>query len=107
MDYDGPTPSKASLQQMFAKEFKAEPNHVEISKIISETGKDSGKIWVKIWEEKEIPIYTEKGAKKEEGASEEKPQKPAEAPAEAPSEEPKEEKKEEKPEEPKEEKASE
>ena len=83
MNYDGATPSKRVLQQMFAKEFKAEPNHVEISKIISYTGKDAGKIWIKVWEEKEIEIYTEKNAPKEE--------KPAEAPVEETKEEAKEE----------------
>lgn len=75
MDYDGATPSKAVLQQMFAKEFKSEPNKVEISKIISYIGKDSGKIWLKIWEDKEVKIYGEKNAPKEETPAlvEEKP----------------------------------
>ncbi|MBU3896470.1 MAG: hypothetical protein KJ697_00865 [Nanoarchaeota archaeon] len=67
INYDGATLSKAVLQQTLAKEFGAEPNHVEISKIISEVGIDKGTIFVKVWEAKEIPIY---GAKKEEVSTE-------------------------------------
>ena len=77
MNYDGATPSKKTLQQMFAKEFKAEPNHVEIFKIISYTGKSAGKIWIKIWQEKEIELYTEKNAPKEEVPVEEVKEEPA------------------------------
>lgn len=62
IDYDGATPSKAALQQTFAKEFKAEPNRVEISKITNEVGKDSGKILIRVWEDKDIPIYGQKNA---------------------------------------------
>ena len=91
MNYEGPTPSKRTLQQMFAKEFKAEPNHVEISKIISFMGKDAGKIWIKIWEEKEIEMYTEKNAPKEEAPAETPAEVKEELKVETPVEKPKEE----------------
>ncbi|MDD5416438.1 MAG: hypothetical protein PHU12_00500 [Candidatus Aenigmarchaeota archaeon] len=62
INYDGATPSKAALQQALAKDLKSEPNHVEISKILTEIGCDRGTISVKVWDEKEVPIY---GAKAE------------------------------------------
>ncbi|MBU3905124.1 MAG: hypothetical protein KJ906_03175 [Nanoarchaeota archaeon] len=66
MTYDGPTPSKVALQQLLAKDFKTEPNKIEISKIISFDGKSSGKVWLKVWEVKEIELYKDKNASKEE-----------------------------------------
>ena len=91
MDYDGPTPSKAVLQQMLAKDFKTQPNRVEINKIISFLGKASGKIWVRVWEEKEIELYKEKNAPKEEAPAEEPKSEVKEEPkAEEPVEESKE-----------------
>ena len=64
LDYErGSTISKADLQKKLAEHFKAEPKHVEIVKILTQTGKSSGKAWINLWEEKEIPLY---GAKPEE-----------------------------------------
>ncbi len=101
MDYDGPTPSKASLQQMLAKDFKTEPNRVEVHKIISFNGRSSGKIWIRVWEEKDIEIYTEKNAPKEEAqaevSAEEKKEEAEDKPAEEKPEEAKKEVKEESP----------
>ncbi len=72
MGFDGATPSKAALQQMFAKEFKTEPNRVEINKILSAVGKDIGKVWLRIWEEKDIEIYGKKETPTEAPAAEAK-----------------------------------
>ena len=63
INYDGATPSKASLQQALAKDFNTQPSHVEITQILSEIGIDKGTVSIKVWEAKEVPIY---GAKKEE-----------------------------------------
>ena len=109
IEYDSSTPSKAEMQLALSKQFSAEPNRVEIKKIISSHGKATGKIWANIWEDKEIPIYGKKEEKKEEAPAtpvEEAPAEPAkeETPKEEPKE-PKEEPKEEVKEEPKEEKA--
>jgi len=60
INYDGATPSKLSLQQVLAKEFSTEPNHIEITKIISEVGIDKGTIMIKVWDTKEVPIYGKK-----------------------------------------------
>ena len=99
MNYEKATPSKAVLQGLIAKDFKAEVENVEISKIISDHGRAAGKVWIKIWDDKKVGIYkTKADAKKE-----------AEAPKETPKEEKKEEapKKEVKEESPKEEKKEE
>ena len=72
LDYDGKsTISKAELQKMISEQFKANVESVEITKILSEMGLSQGKAWIKIWEEKKVPIYSE--VKKEKKA------KPAEA----------------------------
>jgi len=92
VDYEGgSTASKAELQKSLSEHFKADIASVEISKILSEVGLPRGKAWVKVWEEKKVPIYSE--IKKE-------AEKPVEAPKEeAKPEEKKEEPKEEKPQE--------
>ena len=98
IDYTSSTPSKAEMQAAVEQQFSAEPNKVEIKKIMSTYGKASGKVWANIWEEKEVPIYGKKEEPKEEKpAAPVEPEQPAE---EAPKEEPK---PEEKAEEPKEE----
>ena len=116
IDYQGgSTPSKADMQKTLADHFKVNVDNLEISKIISDVGMPKGKAWIKIWQEKKVPIYAElkKEKKKEtpkpaeikkektgEEPTEEKPEKKKE---EAPKEEPKTEKQEEvKPEEKKE-----
>jgi ribosomal protein S24E len=105
LDYEGSsTPSKAELQKLFADHFKANIENVEISKVLSEIGLTRGKVWIKIWKEKKVPIYSElKKEKKKEKPPE--PKKEKQKPTEEKTEEEKsEEKKEEpKPEEPKEE----
>jgi ribosomal protein S24E len=119
IDYQGgATPSKAELQKVLADKFKANIDSVEITKLLSEVGISKGKAWIKIWQEKKVPIYSElkKEKKKEEPKKAPKPEapKPEEKPeAEIKPEEPKvepkkEEKKEEKPQEqPKEQKQEE
>ena len=62
IDYESrSTPSKAELQLALSKHFSAEPEKVEIKKILTSTGKSEGIALAKIWDEKRI---TE--AKKEE-----------------------------------------
>lgn len=98
LDYEGnSTPSKAELQKLFADHFKANIENVEISKVLSEIGLTKGKVWVKIWKEKKVPIYSElKKEKKEEKLPEPKKekQKPTEEKTEEskPEEKPKKEK---------------
>lgn len=57
--YDRVTPSKAHLQEHIAVKLSVSPESVEVAKIISEHGKPSGKAWIKIWEEKKIPLYAQ------------------------------------------------
>jgi len=60
LDYQGgSTPSKADLQKTLAEQFKVGIDSVEITKVLSETGLSRGKIWIKIWHEKKVPIYAE------------------------------------------------
>lgn len=79
LDFEGgPTASKAMLQKLMSEHFKTGIDSVEIATIMSEVGSSKGKAWVKIWQEKKIPIYSEtkKGKKetpKEEPKKEEKP----------------------------------
>ncbi len=81
IDYQGgPTPSKADLQKTLADHFKVNINNVEISKIMSEIGISKGKIWIKIWQEKNVPIYAE--IKKEKEKEEPKEEKREEVPKE-------------------------
>lgn len=86
LDYGGgSTPSKAEVQKALADHFKVNADSVEIFKIISETGLPRGKVWIKIWQDKKVQIYSEL---KKKGAEEEKAQgQPAEIPAETPKEE--------------------
>ena len=81
LDYDGKsTISKADLQKLISEQFKAGVGSVEITKILSEVGIPKGRAWIKIWNEKKVPIYSEikkekkpAEAKKEETQKEEKP----------------------------------
>ena len=90
VDYQGgSTPSKAALQKAIAEQFKVGADSVEIDKILSEIGMTKGKAWIKIWQEKKVPIYTEKKseakteeAPKEAPAEEKKEESPKESPAE-------------------------
>jgi len=60
LDYQGgSTPSRADLQKTLAEQFKVGIDSVEITKVLSETGLSRGKIWIKIWHEKKVPIYAE------------------------------------------------
>lgn len=88
LDYEkGSTPSKAELQKVLSEQLNAKIENVEISKILSEIGRTRGKAWIKVWQEKNIPIYSELKKK------EKPPEKPKEEPK--PEEEKVEEKKEE------------
>lgn len=75
------TPSKMELQKFFSEKLSAEMNRVEISRILSHAGLSGGRAWIKIWEEKNMPIYSEinkekpKEERKEEKAVEEKAKK--------------------------------
>jgi len=80
LDYEGKsTPSKAELQKILADHFKVKMENLEISKVLSEIGLTKGKAWIKIWEEKKVPIYSEIKKKAE---KEEKPEEKKEEPAE-------------------------
>lgn len=72
INYDGSTPSKASLQQALAKDFNTDPKHIEITKVVTEVGRDKGIISLKVWETKEIPIYGAKAEAKPAEAAEAK-----------------------------------
>ncbi|MFQ6020898.1 MAG: hypothetical protein ACE5J4_02675 [Candidatus Aenigmatarchaeota archaeon] len=99
LDYNGATVSKAELQKILAEHFKVNMENLEVSKILSEVGLPKGKAWIKIWEEKKVPIYSEikkeKKRKVEKEPEERKPKKEEEMIKEKPS---KPEKKEEQPE---------
>lgn len=88
LDYgNGATPSKASLQPVLAKDFSVDVQQLEISKILSESGIPKGKAWIKIWEEKKVPIYAElKKEKKPKEAKPEKKEEPAKEKADKPEE---------------------
>ncbi len=97
VDYGrGATISKADLQKKVATELKAELNHIEVKKIISETGKSIGRAWVHIWKEKEVPIYGVKKEDKKEEVKKEEP-KPIEKAEKTEEEKPKEEERKEEP----------
>ncbi len=59
MKYDGATPSKAQVQEHAAAKLSVNPENLEVSKILSEHGKPAGKAWIKIWENRKIPIYSQ------------------------------------------------
>ena len=89
LDYEGgSTPSKADLQKILSEQLNANIENVEISKIMSEVGRTKGMSWVKVWQEKKVPIYSvkKKEAPKEDAPKEEKP-KEEEKVEEAPKEE--------------------
>ena len=67
LDFErGSTMSKADLQKRVAEQMKVEPKRVEIVKILTKVGNSSGKAWINVWEEKDIPIYGEKKEEKKE-----------------------------------------
>jgi len=80
IDYEGgATPSKADLQKFLSEQLNTSIENLEISKVLSEVGKPKGKAWIKIWQEKKVPIYSEiekeKKAPKKEEKPKEKPEK--------------------------------
>jgi ribosomal protein S24E len=101
LDYEGgSTTSKADLQKTLSEQLNAGIENVEVSKILSETGRTSGKAWIKIWQEKKVPIYSEKKkgeAPKEGKPAEETPKEEVKAEEAKPKEEAKEEEKKEEP----------
>ncbi len=93
LDYEGgSTTSKADLQKTLSEQLNANIENVEISKILSEIGRTGGKAWVKIWQEKKVPIYSELKKEKKKEAPKQAPKK-----EEKPQEKPKEEVKKEEP----------
>jgi len=80
LDYDGKaTVSKAELQKMISEQSKVSIDNVEISKILSEFGNSRGKAWIKIWNEKKVPIYSEIKKDKKEKPKEEPKKEEAKA----------------------------
>jgi len=76
VDYGGgPTPSKAEMQILIAKKFGVDPARVEISKIFSDKGSASGRVWVKIWDEPKVEVLAKP-------AEAEQSSQPTEQPAE-------------------------
>lgn len=73
--YGGATPSKAHVQEHVAAKLSVNPENLEISKILSEHGKSAGKVWIKVWENKKIPIYSQAKAAKTAEQPKEAPQK--------------------------------
>jgi len=79
LDFDGKaTLSKADLQRFVSEKFKVSIDSVEITKILSEVGMSKGKVWIKIWNEKKVPIYSEVKKEKKAKHSETKEEKPKE-----------------------------
>ena len=68
---EAPTPANAGLQQHLAKEWKAEPEQVEIRHIYSQVGRQSSKAHVFLWEEKKTKDLSKAAepAKPAEGAA--------------------------------------
>ncbi len=57
VDYGGgPTPPKEEVRKAVSAELSVEPERVEVEKILSHSGKASGRAWVKIWDEKKVPV---------------------------------------------------
>lgn len=99
IDYEGgSTPSKAELQKFLAEQLNANIETLEISKVLSEIGLTRGKAWVKIWEEKKIPLYSE-AKKKAKPEAEQTPTQEAQPQEEVKEEKTEEQKEEAKPEE--------
>jgi ribosomal protein S24E len=83
LDYEkGSTPSKAELQKVLSEQLNANMENVEISKILSEIGRPVGKAWIKVWQEKKVPLYSELKKEKEEPKPEKAPEKVEEKPKE-------------------------
>ncbi len=64
IDYEGnATPSKEEIREFIAKKYAVEPERVEISKVLSDLGYPSGKVWAKIWDEPIVKKGEEDGEK--------------------------------------------
>lgn len=63
LKYKDVTPSKAHIQEHAAAKLSVSPESVEVVKILSEHGKPAGKAWIKIWEQKKVPLYSAKSEK--------------------------------------------
>jgi ribosomal protein S24E len=72
------TPSKKALQKALADQLKVNAENVEIIKVLSDVGLAKGKAWIKIWQDKKVPLYTEKKAKAEAPKEEAKAEPPKE-----------------------------
>lgn len=77
--YDKVTPSKAHVQEHIAARLSVNPENVEVSKILSEHGKSKGKAWIKIWEEKKVPLYSQAKSEVKTEAAKETKAEPAKA----------------------------
>jgi hypothetical protein len=53
------------MQKAIADQMKVSAESVEITKIISDNGMAKGKAWIKIWQERKVPIYISKKEKAE------------------------------------------
>jgi ribosomal protein S24E len=73
---EAPTPANAGLQQHLAKEWKVEPEQVEIRHIYSQVGRQHSKAHVFLWQEKKAADLSKPTEQSEQG-------KPATAASEA------------------------
>jgi small subunit ribosomal protein S24e len=75
LDYErGSTPSKAELQKALSEQLNADIESIEIGKILSDVGRSIGMAWIKVWNEKKVPVYkTKKEAEKKEEPKQEAP----------------------------------
>ncbi len=74
--YDKVTPSKALIQEHVAAKLSVDAESVEVAKILSEHGKPEGKAWIRIWEQKKMPLYAQAKAATAEPAKEAKTEEP-------------------------------
>ncbi len=64
IDYEGnATPSKEEIREFIAKKYAVEPERIEVSKVLSDLGYPSGKVWAKIWDEAIVKKGEEDGEK--------------------------------------------
>ncbi len=71
-----PTPSKAALQQWVAKEKKKDVTSIEVIDIFSDTGKNTAKAQVLLWDEKKVVDLSKPPEPKDEGSEETKEEAP-------------------------------
>ena len=78
-----PTPTKAALQQLLAKQLNKTVEHIDIVNVFSDKGRALAKSKVYVWEEAKAQDLSKVVKKKAEAAAPAPPAKPAEKPAAA------------------------